>query len=657
MFTLILLLAIGTEAIINPQGPTVVSDYANCLVQLIDAEFNRSGLLIFANTKNVSTSVINIRSELLKYIHSRSNYSIQVVSPRDEVPVCDDNYSITLHNFDKFEAIPIADYFVIVLDYYKDFKYVASTLIRSAIWNPHAKFIILLLSFSSSDKANIENVENILNCLFRYNVIQIVVIVPQTQKIRNALIYGWRPYDPPMFCGYDNETARNRLVKENVCEKGILKYKKRFFEDRLPSDMKGCVINILALERQPFVSEDDDDPNIERKFVNLMLSMFNFKPSYEIIHSFRGERDTGEWDGALSHLVSRKGNILLGGIFPDNDVHEDFECSSTYLSDSYTWVVPRADPSPPWLALMIIFKNNVWMMFITVFIICGFVWRILGQLSRDTVRNKSLFHCFLSTWICTVGFCTYLRPKTDSLRLFFVFLNLYCIMCITGYQTKLIDVLRNPTFNHQIETVEELVLSELQFGGYEELHDLFRNSSDPFDYELGEKWVVVNDISQAMIDVTVHRNFSLLCSRLELAHISAKMPELSDGFGNYKYYAFDTDVFAVPMEIVSMKGFAFTQAFSNSLSALKQIGINAAVRRYFAATNMLRRARLLSTLEKHEAVVALSLQHLQGGFLALMFGHILGTVAFILEIIISTNFVRRKISQCRNVFKRKFVFY
>lgn len=655
MFALVILFVIGTGAIINPYGPTVVNDYTNCLVQLMDVDFNSSGLLIFADTNSGSSSVIRIRSELLKHIHKSMKYSVQIVSPGNEVAICSNHdKNDVLHNFDAFEAVLLADYFVVIIDNYFDFTFLASKLIRSRSWNPQAKFIILLLNFDSNNKPNVKHVENILTCLFRYNVLNIVIIIPQANKIRNAFIYSWKPYDPPRYCGYYNETATNRLIIENVCEKGYVKHKKGLFENRIPTNMTGCILHILALERQPFVSADECDPNIEKKLVDEVLKTFNFKPQYEVISSFRGERDSGQWSGAIEQLISRRGNVLLGGIFPDNDVHEDFESSSSYLSDSYVWVVPRAHPSPRWLPLIIIFTKQLWGLVIVAFVICALVWRILGQLSRDTIRNKTFIHCFLSTWICTMGFCTYLRPKKESLRVFFVFLNLYCIMCLTGYQTKLIDVLRNPTYDHQINTIEEIVQSGLKFGGFEELHDLFYNSSDPLDYQLGEKWTDVEDISQALIDVAVHRNFSLLCSRLELAHTSASMPEISDGYGNYKYYAFKTNVFSVPIEMVAMKGFAYMREFSNTLAILKQAGVNSVIRRYFAAMNMRRRAKLLRSLDwKESDVNPLSLQHLQGGFLALVFGHVLGTVVFFVEIVINSTFMINQITQLKKSLKKE----
>ncbi|XP_049870089.1 uncharacterized protein LOC126369625 [Pectinophora gossypiella] len=657
MNLLLIFLSLGhsIEAKINPTGPTVISDFANCISELIELNFNKSGLLLFANMNNVSTSVARIHTELLKHININVKHAVQVQTSRQEgSAICredsPDDENLSIVHKDPYDARPVAHYAIILIDNYKDFTKVASKIVHSRIWNPHAKFIILLFNFSS-DKANALLVENILTCLFRNNVINIVVIVPKESDIRNAIIYSWRPFDPPKYCGYFNETAKNRLLVINSCERGALKYQKDDFKDRIPDNMGGCVLQILALERQPFVSGDRDDPNIEKLYFKRLTDEYNFKTEYTLVNGFRGERNEGVWDGALKELAAKKGQILMGGIFPDFDVHEDFECSKTYLADAYTWVAPRAFQSPKWTALFIIFQNTVWQCVIAAYFICVLSWIFLGHFSKETLYHKTLRHCIMNTWISHVGFCAYARPVKLSLRVFYVFFNIYCILFLTCYQTKLIDVLTNPKFEEQIDTIEELVESGLKFGGSEELHGLFYNSSDSFDYMIGEKWVDVDNMSKALMDVTVYRNFSVLCSRLELAHFSSVLSELSDSSGNFRYFAFERDMFTVSLEMVALKGFAFMQGFSNTLEIFKQLGVNSEVRRYFAQLNSRKRAKLLLTLAADQPDGnPLSLGHLQGGFLALTLGVISGTVALFIEIIVNTKYFKRKVN-CRKRMK------
>ncbi|XP_063532826.1 uncharacterized protein LOC134743364 [Cydia strobilella] len=649
MLKIIFLLSIGVNAKVNPQGPTtVVNDFSSCVSEIIDKNFAQSGLLYFVDTFNVSTPVAGIRHGIIKSVHKKIKYSVKIATPTNkDKGIClnNDNTAIEMNvesHMDHFEAKSLADYFILIIEDYKDFSYIASRLIRDRSWNPRALFILVYFSITRSDDQNIRHAEDMLFCLYKVNVINAVVIIPEVNNVRKANIYSWRPYEPPKYCGHYNESIRNRLIAENVCERGKVKYPKKIFGSKIPSDMMGCSLKVLALERHPFIINNSLYPNIESLLITQVAKRYNLSLRYEILNSYRGEKlFRGDWSGALRDLTHKRGHLLLGGIFPDDEVHQDFECSSTYLADSYTWVVPRALPKPAWLALFVIFQKTVWLTVITCFVLIALSWMVLAKLSKDPTYRTNLDHYFINTWLSNLGFCAFSRPITNSLRLFFVFINLYCILLLTAYQTKLIDFLTNPSFEYQISTVEELVEIGLKCGGSEELHDLFENSTDPIDNYFLDEWIDIADIGDALRDVAIHRNFSLLCSRLELAYVSAMIPELSDQFGNYMYYAFPTNVFTVPLETVSMKGFPFMKLFHSTLTYFQQYGVNKGVIGYFGGYLLRQRARLLRKLaNKYSKRDALSIQTLQGGYLALIFGSVCGTFVFIVEIILNTKFVK-----------------
>ncbi|CAH2237949.1 uncharacterized protein LOC120626449 [Pararge aegeria] len=641
-----ILVTVFSVQAINPGGPRVVSDSVNCLNGLIKANFVIPGQLIFPHSINSSSTVLRIRDNILKKLHNSNKFTVQVTGP-DIKAVCNDaNKKFKVLHMDPFKIMSIANYFVIIVDSFQEFTHIARKVIRSRFWNPYGRFLILLHRLANDDSGIREDVENILTCLFKSNVVNVVIMIPRAQDVRNALVYSWRPYDPPNYCGYFNESAKNRLIIENVCERGVVKSTDSIFKDKLPSDMRGCTLNILAIERQPFVSRYKHDPNIEKTLIKRVLKPLNFSVDFDmILNKFRGERDEkGVWDGALKELVARKGQILLGGIFPDFDVHEDFECSSTYLADSYTWVVPRANPSPPWSSLTAAFEKEVWYSATIVFLICVVTWKILGQISGDTNYNRTFNHCFLNSWIVLFGFPAYMRPKKESLRIFFVFLNVYCVLFMTAYQTKLIIVLQNPAFGYQIKTVQDLVQSGLKYGGSEELHGLFYNSTDPFDCLINDEWIDVLNITNALLDVVVNRNFSVLCSKLELAYLSSVLPELSDFFGRNNYYAFETSTFLVPLEMIGLRGFPYMKNLSYALNLYRQFGMNENVRRDFAQQNRRKRERLLLSLKvQRDKISSLSIQHLQSGFFVLGLGIVGGTFVLIMEILINSNFMQKSV--------------
>lgn len=657
MLYLILILYVTiVESIVNPLGPTVSSEYSSCVNNLVDSNFEKSGLVFVGNTLNTTTSILRIREDIVKYLNDKLLYSIQIASPKEEDVecdvinnVCDD---IKIVKMEKFTVILLADYYILIVSGFTEFKNMVDKLVTLRTWNPRAYFLILCFTITNLHELPSKNYPaRMITYLFKRNAINVVVILPDYKDYRIGIVYGWRPYDPPIYCGYHNETADNRILVENICEYGLLRKKTKLFENRVPNDETGCYMDVVALERQPYISDDPDDPNVEKMLLEEVTELFNLKIKYELINDFRGEKDhKGEWTGALMNIVNGKGDILFGGVFPDYDVHEDFDSSVSYLEDSYTWVVPRAYKSPPWVALIVIYKKLVWLTAGATFAVCVLAWKAFAVLSDDSKYHKCFSHCLLNTWYISLGFASYMQPVRHSLRVFFMFLNIYCILFLTAYQTKLIDVLTHPSYEKQVKTVQELINSDLKIGGVEELRDLFENSTEPDNYKIGEEWISVVDVEVALINVVVHRNFSVLCSRLELQYLSAVMPELSDNFGNPTYYEFEGSVFNVPLEIVTLKGYPLLKRINSFLSVFKQIGVIERIRRIFTNLVAVRKGKLLT---KTETDNALSLRHLEGGFLVLIVGYLSGSTALICELIWNTNYIQNQYSKLIENINRK----
>lgn len=52
----------------------------------------------------------------------------------------------------------------------------------------------------------------------------------------------------------------------------------------------------------------------------------------------RGEPfGNGSWSNLLGKLRNDECDYVVGGFFPDHDVHDDFGVTNTYFQDTYTW--------------------------------------------------------------------------------------------------------------------------------------------------------------------------------------------------------------------------------------------------------------------------------------------------------------------------------
>ncbi|XP_068631420.1 ionotropic receptor 21a-like [Battus philenor] len=623
----------------TPRAATA-SYYSSCIIQLMNIYFDKPGYLVFASSYNGTRTTESIRSDLLSHINGNKYFSVQVTSPLNVTTVCSfDNERIdVIHTNPYFEYK--GDYYIAIAESYTEFTYLAKVITQTPSWNAKAKFIVVLFNFAGSSKLAMLGVEKIMDHLFNFNAINVIILSPQPENVRKIPIYAWKLNEYSKACGFLSQNSTNMYMIKNVCSLGVIENDTDMFTNKIPSSLEGCNLHILALERQPFISENENDPNIEKLYINEMASKHKLQTKYSILKMSRGERNP-YWNGALKELSLQKGHVLLGGIFPDYDVHEDFESSTTYLGDSYAWVVPRASSSPRWLALIHIFQKYVWFSTIATFGLCVLAWRILGQLSGDSYYHINIFHCLLNTYVSGLGFPAYVRPVKNSLRVFFAFFSIFCLIFVTAFQAKLIAMLRHVTFQNQIKSVEDLIDSGLKFGGPEELHDLFDNSSGVVDTQIEKEWINVENVAKALVDVTVHRNFSVLCSRLELSYLSSVMPELRDNLGHHKFFVFKQNTFTVPIEMIARKGFPIMERISHTFNLLNQIGLSEILHKKLYFFNQQKKALVILPSKIHKSnVAALSTKDLQGGFFVLALGVTFGVVVFVIEIIIDIIFVK-----------------
>lgn len=63
-----------------------------------------------------------------------------------------------------------------------------------------------------------------------------------------------------------------------------------------------------------------------------------FKINTICTNMMRGEPyRNGSWSGILGMLRDDKCDFVVGGFFPDYDVHDDFGVTADYFQDAYTW--------------------------------------------------------------------------------------------------------------------------------------------------------------------------------------------------------------------------------------------------------------------------------------------------------------------------------
>ncbi|XP_055700520.1 uncharacterized protein LOC129800270 [Phlebotomus papatasi] len=385
--------------------------------------------------------------------------------------------------------------------------------------------------------------------------------------------------------------------------------------------LNDCNLRICCQVSPPFVDEECET-GIELALIRVIWDQMKFDPEIVCTNMSRGDIEDGVATDLLNELVERRCDLLIGSFFPDNDL-EDFGQSVTYMEDSYTWYAPLAEYRAPWKSLLVIFLYSTWLLLIFSLIWAGSMWYVLGRFShRENHHHKLYILCLLNAWQVLIGISTNNRPNHMPLRLLFISIALYGLNIATIYTSKLITVFTNPIFDDQIDTREKILISGLPFGGRAEYHDWFDNG-DETDKVVLKRFNISADFqptTESLVRVREGKQI-LLANRMFV---------LSNNY-NDLIFGFRDNVFSNPMEIITTKGFPLLLDFNNIISILKDNGITFKLYNDFMY-NITILARMRTT-NNEEIDTVLTMKHLQGPFIILLYGYILSIIVFCGELI------------------------
>lgn len=114
--------------------------------------------------------------------------------------------------------------------------------------------------------------------------------------------------------------------------------------------------------------------------------------------------------------------------------------------------------------MLAIFEYWTWIIFCLILIISTLAWYLLGHATLEARPMKQLGLCALNVWAVVLGHSIYARPKLMPLRLFFLALALYGLNLTTIYSSKLIVIFTRPSYESQIDTIEEVLESQIPIG-------------------------------------------------------------------------------------------------------------------------------------------------------------------------------------------------
>ncbi|XP_059608172.1 uncharacterized protein LOC132256010 [Phlebotomus argentipes] len=516
-------------------------------------------------------------------------------------------------NEDDFKPSIPSDYYVIVTDSNaRVSRYIKKILRKTITWNSKGKFLILFNS--ARTLAMDENLTKFVEAFFRelYDKFDI-------SNVMYAYSTGLMTYQffrSKLFQRSDDGKCALVIAQAlDTCSEGKIPTQQLLLQQSLETTamtLNDCHLKLCCTVAPPFVDEGCAT-GVEITMMHIIQTRMQFDMEVVCTNMARGEVEDGTATDLLAELVDRKCDMLVGAFFPDNDL-VDFGQSVPYLADSYTWYVPLAEPRAAWKGLIVIFLPTTWLLLIFSLICSGTVWFVLGRQSpREDQHHKLPILCLLNAWQVLLGISANNRPRFIPLRIIFLSLALYALNIGTIYTSKLITVFTTTVYDEQIDSPEDIIASGLPYGGRLEYMDWFEND-EPLD-----KAILRNYNHSANFLPTI-ANLKRVKDGKQIL-LANRMFVLSNNYENM-IYGFPNKVFSNPMEIITSKGFPLLLDINDIISTLKDAGVM--FKLYGDFMNLLLNTGIERTV--------LSVRHLQGAFIVLMYGYGLSFAVFAAEL-------------------------
>ncbi|KAF5298010.1 hypothetical protein FQR65_LT09821 [Abscondita terminalis] len=153
------------------------------------------------------------------------------------------------------------------------------------------------------------------------------------------------------------------------------------------------------------------------------------------------------------------------------------DITSIFLRDKFTFIVNGRNRIPELKILLIIFKNKVWILILTSFIITSIVMWLISSYAEKKFELSELGRMSIEVLSATLWGCFSSIPKRVDLRCIFICYLVYQIHIQTGFSANLSQILTTPQYERGITDLEELDEANIPIYGPSVCEMYFNGSS------------------------------------------------------------------------------------------------------------------------------------------------------------------------------------
>jgi hypothetical protein len=561
--------------------------------------------------------------------------------------------------YDKYESYVIISYGTRADDVLERIMQQIQTLSYHPSWNPRARFIVTPITEQDAHSST-RRAQQILSSLWEWKIINVVALIrvsqpsgkqatPTSHSVPMFELYTWFPYDSPNQCStVQHVVLLDRWTTEG---RGSFIMNKNLFPLKIKNNLHTCSITATTFPMKIAIGnakainmEKETNATItysegwEVKVLKIIAEGLNSSIHY-ILPPPNNEKwgdllDNGSFTGLTGDLVHNRADIGFAAWPLHPRTLKALDATKTYFRDEWVWWVPCAKKIPRWRSIFLVFSTETWTagLLSIVFSLLVMVFLAKGEQRTGILQEWQVYKrfpsCFSSVWAVLLAVSVSAMPRTSSVRAFFTSWVCYCLAITTVFDAFLITYLIDPGRQRQINSFEEIIASDKDFG-YHLAIGAIVGESDNIIMKQGIG-CDNNDTPPCLAWVAYHNNFSLLSSMTFMDYTLTRwyldengkplICQAGDTFYGANYVTYMT------------KGSTLLNLFNRVITHHIEAGTFGHIMKQGMELQRIQaaaRARDVLPGEYH----SLSLEHLQGAFLIYIGGLTLSCTAFAGELL------------------------
>ena len=477
---------------------------------------------------------------------------------------------------------------------------------------------------------------------------------------RRLSLYTWFP----LKLGRCGEVKEVILTDEWVMEhKGRFSENAHLYPEKVPTNFMGCPIKVGTIGIEPLVimteNYTQNNGSSVYKITGLSVDILKFvcekmnlttiflEPSLKF-DSISIGTEKADLDEGISDVLT--GLVPMMPFF----VTANYDATISYKHGTLKMLVPCPKAIPGTQNLMTIFSLSVWLTTGLVLLLITAVFWCAGNVPYRSVCNEthtyqSLSNCFHKAWAVFMGVSVPQQPTTSTLRVFFFLYVCFCFVISTVFQAFFVSYLVEPKYEKKIETLDDLMESEVIYGSIGAFSFAQYTLSYPELVKFHDHKGLQEDCSdlrKCVERMITKRDIAIVTDPLVATYVSR---ELGTVDVDKLICSLDEALISGDLTVLFKKGNPLLDRFDFLMRRYLEAGL---LERIW--TELQHRASLKGggsfSEEASDMFFVFSVSHLMPAFMILLVGTVLSSVAFIAELVVNSLCKRiKKNSRVRRV--------